>query len=204
MNVHDQLTEALRPYAERDSNGHLSILLGAIAAMIQPLADLVSDDPDTGAPGWSSLVDINRSRDADLGYLAQFVGVKLLAGLPADAQRARVASTDGWKRGTVGAMIGAAQQHLTGDKTVVLRERYNPDLNVADAYHAQIITRTIETPDPAQVIADVNEQDPAGIVLHFAVVDGQDWLSVRNNYPTWTAVRTAYGTWQAVRDDIPS
>jgi hypothetical protein len=210
VNVRDELATQLRPFVARDSNGHLAILLGAVQQMLQPFADLILDDPDTGAPGWSPLVDIDRLDRVpgdyltNLAYLAQFVGVVLQAGLAADAQAQRVRSTDGFKRGSPSGIIGAAQQHLTGNKTVVLREKWNPDTAARDDYHAQIITYAPETPDPAQVADDVNRQDPGGIIFHFSVLDGQDWQSVKTQYPTWLAVRNAYGSWQAVRDDVPS
>lgn len=204
MIVKDELTTALRPFAARDANGHLAVLLGGIATMIQPFADLILDDPETGAPGWSPLVDIDRVKPGSLGYLGQFVGVTLQAGLADDAQRDRVRSTDGWKRGSRPAIIGAAQQHLEGNKTVVLRQRWNPDTAAADPYHAQLITYAPETPNPGQVEDDVLRQDPGGIIFHFDVLSGQDWQSVKTKYPTWLAVKNAYGNWQSVRDDVPS
>jgi hypothetical protein len=223
--VNDKLTEDLRPFAEVDTNGHLAILIGAIGVMAQPLFDLISDNDDPipfnnpaihidpqiwvpigpeGSPGYSELVDIARIPDAWLGYLAQFVGVKLQSGLDAATQRSRVRSTDGMNRGSVKGIVGAAQQHLTGNKRVIIRERWNTNTGLADPLWAEVITYTPETPNAQQVRDDVMSQKPARIQLTFTVAAGQDWEALKTNYGSWQAVKDAYGNWQAVRDEVPS
>lgn len=197
MNVLDAIKDQTRPWVEADTAGDYRALSEGIAAMFQPLADLISDDDE--GPGWSRLMDVARVPSRDLGYLAQFAGVTLLPGLSDADQRARIRSTDGQNRGTPGALVGAAQQYLTGDKRVVLRERFNPATG-ADAWHLQLFTRTAETADPAAIVRAVNAQKPAGLIIHFAVVDGADWEAVRTTYDSWLAVRDAYGDWTAVRE----
>src|SRR5437764_7240325 len=115
--------------------------------MYQLVEDLVRDTLD--GPGWSALVDLDRCPDVALPWLAQLVGVRLLPGSTPDEQRARIASTDGFRRGTRDAMIAAARATLTGAGTVILRERDgDPVAEPIDyAYRLTAITYADETPD---------------------------------------------------------
>lgn len=194
MNVADMIREQTRPWAENDPSGHYLALAEGIAAMFQPIADLVSDSDE--GPGWSPLLDINRVAVGNLGYLAQFIGKDLLPGLSDADQRARIRSTDGQDRGRPEALVGAAQQFLTGSKRVVLRERFGDN-----AWHVQLVTRVDETPDPAAVERAVMAQKPGGIIMHFAVSDGADWETIRLTFGSWSAVRDEFDNWQAVRDE---
>lgn len=125
---------ALAPLAQwDDDNGWaLLILCNALGLMYQPVEDLVRDT-DAG-PGFSELLDINRSPDSMLPWLAQLVGVRLLPGSTPAEQRTRILSTDGFRRGTPAAMIGAAQATLTGSKRVDFRERSGGPLPAPQTY----------------------------------------------------------------------
>ena len=163
-----------------------------VAAVSEPfeMVYMLARDDDLGRPGWAILMDPDRIPIQFLPWLAQMVGVRLRDGLGESQQRERVRRTDGWERGTPGAIAAAAKQYLTGNRTVLLRERAN-----GDAYQLTVITHTSETPNAAAVLAALNEQKPAGILLTHLVYSGNDWYHVVDNYATWNAVIGAYLTW---------
>lgn len=139
-----EVYDKLEPVAHEDEqNGWaLSEFVSALGTMFQQVDTLVSDT-DAG-PGWSQVMDVNRVPSYGLSWLAQFVGVTVDPTIGDSAQRTRIKSTDGFKRGTPGAMIAAAQSFLTGGKTVILRERNGSPWLIT------VVTRTVETP-----IADI-------------------------------------------------
>jgi hypothetical protein len=148
-------------------------------------------DSDDG-PGFVRLVDLDLAPEKALPWLAQFVGVQLQPGLDDAAQRARIRATDGFHRGTVSALVGAARQYLTGGKTVIVRERDG------DAYTLTIVTYTAETPDSGLVLAALLDQKPGGLILNYVVETGQDWATLQANYATWADVIAHYPTWTDV------
>jgi len=171
--------------------------LSGVGAMFQVVEDYGRDQQGGAIPGWASLMDPDLCPPEALGWLAQFVGVRLDVGLTVDEQRARIKATDGWKRGTVSAMRGAIAGYLTGSKTFSFRERFdynNP--NVDSPYYMEVVTYTSETPDPVAAGAALLASKPAGIVLHYVVKAGQDYTSVRTNNATYLAVRNKYSTYQ--------
>lgn len=170
-----------------------------IEAVCEPLTELdsLARDSDDGI-GWSALLDLDRIPDKGLPWLAQFVGVQTIIGLDTSSQRARIAAHANWKRGSPDAIIQAAQLHLTGNKTVILRERFT-----GDAWKLGIVTYTDETPDSAQTLADILEQKPAGIVLTYNVLDGQDFQLLLDNHPTFANVYADYLTFEGIVEDQP-
>jgi hypothetical protein len=191
------LYDAVFPLAALDgqTGWHLAHFAGALGEMFQPVADVARDTPE--GPGWSAVLDLERCPDEWLPWLAQFVGVVVLAGSSADHMRERIAGTDGFNRGTPESIRVAAQATLTGSRHVTLRER---DSNAADPpYTLEVVTLTGETPDPAATRAAILAQKPGGIVLIYRTVAGQDWQAVTAK--TWRQARTAYPTWRNLRDN---
>jgi Phage tail protein (Tail_P2_I) len=184
-----RLYAALGPLAQRDPEAAWSLLIyvNAIGTMFQVLDVYVRDTPE--GPGWSPLLDLDRCPAEALPYLAQFVGVRLLPGATEEESRARIASTDGFKRGTPAAMRGAAIDTLTGAKRVVFRERYG------DPYALDVLTFTSETPDPAMTLRALVSQKPGGIVLSYRAGDGQDYQLVKDTHATYADVKAAYATY---------
>lgn len=174
---------------------HLLEFIGAIASMFDQIETYARDD--NGLPGWSLLLDPDRCPVEALPFLAQFVGVRSVEGLTEQQKRDKIKATDGFKRGTPGSIIGAAQLHLTGNKTVIMKERDG------GAYDLTVITHLSETPDAAAVLASIIEQKPAGIVLTYQVVDGTTYLLVRATYATYTDLRNAFATYDGLRNNIP-
>jgi hypothetical protein len=200
-----RLYAMLAPLAQHDDDADWSllILVNAIATPFQLVEDLVRDTSD--GPGWSMLLDLERCPPEALPWLAQFVGVRLIDA-PADEQRARIASTDGWKRGTPAALRGAVEATLTGGRNVVFRERYHePPVGDPDgAYYLQVITYANETPDPDATLEALLAQKPGGIVLDYHTVTGQDYQIVKDDWASYAAARTGYASYSAMLLDTPA
>lgn len=174
----------------------LSIYTNALARMFEEV-DTYVRDTDEG-PGWSILLDVGRTPNKGLGWLAQFVGVTLDDRLADAEQRQRIRQTDGFRRGSPDAIRGAAQPFLTGNQTVQLYERDG------SPYVLTVVTFADETPDPDAVESALRQQKPAGIVLNYQVVDGQIYEQLLENHPTYDDVLADYATYQDVLDDNPA
>jgi hypothetical protein len=191
-------------YPLRQGSADLDTFVHAICDnLFQEIEDLASDG-DNGETGWSVVVDLNRIPDKGLDYIAQFVGVQLPPGITAADKRARIARTDGWLRGSKGAIQGAPLPYLTGAKTVILRERDVAAAPNDPPYGLTVITRTSETPNSAQVLAALLAQKPAGILLNYVVLAGQDYQILFNGgATTYQNVFTTYLTYQGVLNAAP-
>lgn len=189
---------SLAPLATQDASYDwaLLILCNAIGVMFQELDDLERDSPD--GPGWSPLLDLARCPDEALPWLAQFVGVRLLPdSTPAD-QRARILATDGWNRGTPAALVASAAATLTGTQRVTLRER-----DGGNAYVLRVQTLASETPNPTATENAILAQKPAGIVLVYEAMPGQDYLELESDHATYAAVRSDYASYTGALTDQP-
>lgn len=51
--------------------------------------------------------------------------------------------------------------------------------------------------------AAIRAQKPAGIILTYTILSGQDFLTLRTNYATFQAVKNAYLTLNGVRSNVP-
>jgi hypothetical protein len=162
----------------------------SIMGRLQPIEDIVRDTDD--GPGWSPVMDVNRAPSDWLGWLAQFAGKTLKQGLTDLAQRARIASTDGIDRGKPGAIVGAAQQLLTGAKTVYLVERNG------SAWRLGVTTNAGETPNPDKVRTAILEQKPGGIVLATATVTGANYNALRDTHADYNEIKTTFATYAEV------
>lgn len=192
--VYDQL-HALA-WDDENKSWALLVFVGGIGQMVQEIEGYVREG-DNDEPGWSSILDLDLIPEKGLGWLAQFQGISIDPKLADAEQRERIRETDGWVRGTALAFAGAAKPYLTGSKHVTIRERHG------GAYRTTVHTYTAETPDPAAVLAALLEQKPIGIILTYAVYDGQDYQDVYDNYLTYQAVYDAYATAQDLLDDTP-
>jgi hypothetical protein len=197
----------LAPLAQLDPDAGWSLLIlhNAIGVMYQLVEDWVRDTAD--GPGWSLLMDADRCPNEALPWLGQFAGVRVLPGSDADAQRARVKSTDGFRRGTRAALVGAAQATLTGAKTVVFRERDGAEMGYPNppevAYCLTVITYTAQTPDPTATLNALIAQKPGGIILQYRTAAGQDYQSVKDGYATYALVASTYHDYIALANDEP-
>lgn len=198
----EEAYESMGPWAEQDTLDERYDLLGYLEGVfggsrLQDLIDIVRDGPN-GEPGWSSVLDLERAPSEWLPWLAQLGGARVLPGLDDAGQRARIAGTDGMKRGSPGALRAAAQQYLTGNKYVILNERLG-----GNAWQLGIRSLDSETPDPALVLNAINEQKPAGIVLSYATVPGQTYDALATAFDTYTDMEAAYATYSALSTNLP-
>lgn len=192
----ERLYDDVAPLAYDDeAQGYaLALYLQALATMLDEVADL-SRDSEEGRPGWSQLFDLDTVDAKFLPYVGQFIGVTVPPELSAEAQRARIRSTDGFRRGTPAAIIGAAQQHLTGTQKVYLTERH------ASAYRLTVATLTSETPDPDAVVRALAEQKPAGLILTHSVIPGGDFDTLRDTHSDFADVTATFANFDELRAD---
>lgn len=193
--VGEMLYASLEAFADKDQENEWQLLrfCEAIGGMFDEVNDLVSDTEE--GIGWSKVVDVERAPEKWLGWLAQFVGVTLIAGLADAAQRQRITETDGFKRGKPSAIQGAARSALIGTQTVYLVERHGSPARTT------VATLPAETPNPALVLARILEQKPAGDIFAHALVQLGDWDTVKNTHADWTDVLTTYANWNEVLVD---
>jgi hypothetical protein len=171
------LVDLLEPmfYADLQNNNSLNIYLSGLSdPLFQDVEDWASDTDD-GKPGYSILIDITRTPDEALPWLAQFVGAKLTVGLSPDQQRQQIIGLGNWKRGTVAALQAAPLQYLTGTQTVVVHERDT------SPYHFLVYTLASETPNSAAVLAALLANKPAGLQMTYTVYSGQHAWTVRGS-----------------------
>lgn len=194
--VTDELYAALGPlaYADADYNYALYTWCCSVAGILQPVEDIVRDLD--GFPGWAKLMNLPTTPSDALDWLGQFVGVGALPGLT-DAQKVqRIASHEGFQRGTIPAIQSAGMLFLTGNRTVTIYERDT------SPYHFSVSTIPSETPYPNLTLAALLAQKPAGLQMTYLNQTGQTWAHLSANYATWNLAKLHYATWDALRKDL--
>jgi len=149
--------------------------------------------------GWSILLDVDRCPAEALPYLAQYVGERLPAGLLEEEMRQWVRDAPNQRRGTLPALVDAAQRYLTGGKnvTVIQRDAGHPD-------HVTVVTYTDQTPNSAQVLAEIMSVFPAELTLTYVVSSGQIWSQVIATDADWTNSMAESATWADLMAETPS
>jgi hypothetical protein len=184
---------SLGPWARRDTldaRWDVLTVVESWAGQLQVVEDIIRDTDD--GPGYSSIVDADRAPEEWIPWGMQFSGVRARAGLDTDTQRARWKSTDGFRRGTPGAIVGAAQQYLIGTKTVYLVERHG------SRYRYTVTTVAAETPNPAAVLAALKEQKPYGFVMAHAMTTGVNYNALRDTHSNYSTIKAKYSTYAEV------
>jgi hypothetical protein len=129
----------------------------ALARMRQGL-DAIVEDSATHA-GWTLIADPDAAPASWLQWAAvALYGVTLVPGSSEEEQRATLRELPVQRRGTVEAMIADVAKQLTGGQKVNVLEQPG-----GDAYAELIVTKTIETPDPAAALAAIRRQKIATI-----------------------------------------
>ena len=173
----------------------------ALGEMFQDIADVIQDGPN-GEPGWSRILDINRTKDKGLPYLAQFIGLIFYQGIDAATQRQQIRDRISWQRGTPNSIVSAIGLFLTGTKTVQMLER-NPD-----AYAFQVTIWASEAPadvsPTSALVRYVNQfAKPAGLIWTITVNPGTPpattytaiytrndlYSTIYNNFQTYNDIR---------------
>jgi hypothetical protein len=117
--IYDELTSLA--YEDEENDWSLLRYLDALGQMFDEIEDLARDEAD-GTPGWSKLLDVDRTPAKALPWLAQFVGAELNP-LPEAELREYIRAASNWKRGTFAAIRDTTQFYLRGSKTVRIDER---------------------------------------------------------------------------------
>lgn len=139
---------------------------------------------------------------AMLAWVGQFAGVLDRRELDTTGATLRLRETSGSRRGTPGAIVGAARQRLVGSDgtpdtaTVILTERIG-----GSPYVLGVATFADETPDPAGTERDIGEQMPAGRIWTYAVVAGGTWGDLFATHTDWADVLATFPTWADVLAD---
>jgi P2-related tail formation protein len=190
--IGDALNAAMAPWQTPE----LTAYNNAIGKMFEQV-ELLSN--------WEIIFDVDNCPDYALPYLAQYVGARLTQGSSVAAQRNQIRRPTRQDRGTIYSIKQAIMPLLTGDQSVVIRERDGIS-STENAWRLTIITLTDETPDPQAVLNAILIVKPAGIVLNYANMQGQDWESVDLRYATWAAMKAANATWADTKyaEPIPS
>lgn len=210
--VAEDAYEALEPGGFTTHDAELGWpLLHYVAALVWPIVlvdewaatDETVVDRDVlsgpGHPGWSLLLDVDRAPDEALPWLGQFVGVRLPPGESDPVvQREMIRATPGWKRGTREALTAAVQRTLTGERRVIVRERYD-GVRTDPAYQLRVTTIADETPDPDATRAAILEHKPAGVMLDFEALPSADYQSVIDNYADYAELEATVDDYEALR-----
>lgn len=185
--------------SDDDPNTDLELYIGAISSMFEEAEDAVRDG-ETGNPPFSMMFDPDNVPTYALAWLGQFVGVQPENQSQFETdddfyarQRQRIKDHLGFARGSAAAMLAAAQLYLTGNKTVLFRERDG------SAYHLTVVTRTSETPDSGKVLRALTDLKPAGITLDYHTITGRDFDEVKADNATFAAAAAAYTSFDDMR-----
>jgi Phage tail protein (Tail_P2_I) len=196
------LYDRLTPIASQDAalGWPLANYCAAIGTMFQTVEDYARDQMVNGqiAPGWSQLLDPLRCPVEALPWLGMFVGVVVNQALSEDDQRAQIQAANGWARGTLGAMVAAAQAYLTGTQTVLVRERDPSACPSLPAYGITFITKDGETPDPMSVQNALLAAKPAGLILQYLIEPDVTYEDLYDDYATYELVYTTFHTYKGV------
>lgn len=180
--------------ASEVANGYPLWQLCRALAAPKEQAQLLVDGHDEP---WGVVMDAETCPEWGMDWLAQFAGVTLTQGTSTTIRRGELRSDSRRRRGTPGMMIAAAQAHLTGTKAVVLRERDG------SPYRLTVLTLAVETPEPALVEAALRAQKPAGLLLDYRTITGQDYQQLAASYVTYSDVAAAFVDYGDVADNTP-
>lgn len=165
----EELWGELGPISQRDDEMTGWALLALCQALVGPLQFLedIVRDSDTHI-GYEAILDVDVCPPWALEWLGQFIGVRVTPGDPndpdwVDRARTEIHATTGFQRGTIDAMVAAAQLTLTGTKTVQVSERSGGPGQLV------VLTLAAETPDPVATERALRSQKAAGLVLTYAV-----------------------------------
>jgi hypothetical protein len=183
--------------------------LRGIGLMMQEVRD-VSKDGLHGEPGWSQVLDATRVKPQWVPWLSQIAGYWAPVYNPADDEAAylgrqipRMKKFSSWNRGSIERLIAAVQEHLWGNQTVIVKERYDDDPNQMRIYFYE---SEIATSSEAAINAAI-QQKAAGLLLGpegepaepiilqpntYNVLDASnaDYNEVNTKHPTYNDVLT--------------
>lgn len=185
MSFADELVDAFEPWMTPD----LEDFLRSVGEMFHEV-EWYSEDTDE-YDGWTVIFSPDRTLGKDLPWLAQVMGDHPPVGLSEALLRETVKDQINNHRGTLGAILRAAQRNLTGTRVVTWQERTSDLANVGGNVDGfTIITYADQTPFPDRTLRDILDAVPGDIILNYQVHDGQRWSSVKTSNATWNATKT--------------
>ena len=162
-------------YAEPDTGYAWAQLLGALAILLDPVAEMVRDD-DAGNPGWTAQASPARCPTPWLRVLAQWAGIRASqadAMSEADLRELIGPHAPGMWRGTRAAMEAAVRRFMPDDApepVIYFEERAG-----GDPYLLRVFTYDFIDHDPALVQAALQAAKPAGLILSYELRHGQTY-----------------------------
>lgn len=193
MSFADELVAAFQPWL----TPQLEDYLRTGGEMMDEVEWYTSDTDDYD--GWTVIFDPNRTKAKDLRWLGQIIGENIPIGHPEPLMREWIRDAVNEKRGSLMAILCAAQRHLTGTRVVSWHESTSDPANLgADVDGFFIVTYADQTPFPATTQQDILHALPGDIVLNYQVYDGQRWQQVKDTSPTWADVNSTYPNWGLV------
>jgi hypothetical protein len=193
VSIKADFVTAYAPWLTPDAIDYLEV----VGEMFSEVELFSADDETTGEPGWSIMFDPDRCPVQALPYLAQYVGEEIPAGLSEALTRERIRDRANQLRGTPWSIFAAAQRSLIGSRLVSLVERDGVG-GTDDPDRITVMTYTDQTPDPAQVEADVRSVLDADLELNYVVATGESWQQVSDTYADWNAVEAGNADWAQV------
>jgi hypothetical protein len=125
---------------DEDSTGVLEEWLSGIGEMMQALDSVALPAYDRNGvvqPGWSQVLDVERCPTKALPWLGQFAGARFPTTWRDDQMRYAIVNSPGWARGTVAAILAAADLFLSPGYAASISERdpdpYSLTVTVPDA-----------------------------------------------------------------------
>lgn len=194
--VEGQISEDLVAAHEPWITDDLAVYLRAIGGMFAEVELYAFDTDDF--EGWSILLDVDRCPAEALPYLAQYVGERLPIGLTEEQERQWIRDAPNQRRGTLQSIVDAGQRYLTGGKNITVIQRDGgPD-------RLTIVSYTDQTPNSAQVLAELYTVVPADISLTYVVSSGQIWSQVVATDADWANSMAESATWADLMAETPS
>lgn len=183
-----RLYDAVGPLMKQDAaNGFAGMILcGALATMLDPVVAIVSDDQDSGLPGWAPVFD-TVTNPQWLDWRGQFVGVTRPAGIDDAGMEMLVQHPTGFNRGSVAAMKTAMQATLTGTLTVLINTRVG-----AAPFVMTAATFTSETPNPQATLLALQSQMPAWMQFTYSTVTGGSYAVLAASHASYTLMEAAH------------
>lgn len=191
----DTLADRLEPWLNDDFQAYFD----AIAAMVDPLLQVISDDGIDGdpgyVPGYGVLLDPDACPLASLPYLGQFVGVAVTSSADDTTARSLVKAEAGISRGTEASIIAAAARNLTGTQTVNAFWRTAADGTTKDPYHFVLVVAASECPDAAALTTAVDAVKPGGLM--WTLIQTGSW-TIAQFETTYASISTAEAAFSTV------
>ncbi len=187
-------TQELAPDDHLYDYAHAHLCEGMMLPFLQ-VAEII-DPPDPYQP-WEILFDADLCPVWALPWLGQIVGVRIPKNWSEQDQRDLLKGLGGFKRGSPGAIRSAIKLTLTGNKTVIFRER-----DAGEAYRLEIVTDESETPDLEKTRQAIAATLPAGILLVARTVVGWDYQGMQTAGGTYAQQSLDYISYANLSLDI--